>query len=345
MKEAEIREEIVATGKELLEKELVARTWGNISERADENSFLITPSGLSYLQTEPEDISLYRMEDDSWEGRRKPSSEKGIHKAAYQLFPDVNFVIHTHQNFATALSLAGWKNLKMTPEEAEKLDGVGRAGYGLPGTKKLWNQVTEVLKQGNHVVLMAHHGALVCGKDKADAMEKVQLLEEVCSRAAQGLEGREPRGEKKSGLHRVEEGSLLKEVQAQRPGVMLFSSEAILKAAARQRPIKAQLDDMAQMIGRKIPLAKKDAKEILRALEKCNVVLVPGVGVFALGQDAEDTEALGLLTEKAAIAALHAEGCGAAATLPLFDVLLMRRVYLNKYSKLKDAEKKEAKQL
>ena len=53
------RGQLVQTGRELLEKGLVARTWGNISCRLDDESFLITPSGLDYMKTTDEDIVIY----------------------------------------------------------------------------------------------------------------------------------------------------------------------------------------------------------------------------------------------------------------------------------------------
>ena len=72
---SEIRARVAETGKMLLEKKLVARTWGNISERIDNETFAISPSGLDYLHTEPEDVAVVKLSDMTWEGRRKPSSE------------------------------------------------------------------------------------------------------------------------------------------------------------------------------------------------------------------------------------------------------------------------------
>ena len=58
----------------LLEKKLVARTWGNFSARLDEAHFAITPSGLGYEQMGADDIVRFCLADESWEGSRKPSS-------------------------------------------------------------------------------------------------------------------------------------------------------------------------------------------------------------------------------------------------------------------------------
>ena len=176
------RELLVETGRELLEKNIVARTWGNTSCRVDDEHCLITPSGLDYMQTTEEDIVLLDLKSGEWEGRRKPSGERGVHIAAYRQFPGVNFVIHTHQNYATAIGLTGIDSLQITEEEKRQLGGLGAAAYGLPGMKKLTDAVDHVLQQGIQTVLMVHHGVLVCGRDKAQAMERVQLLEKICER-------------------------------------------------------------------------------------------------------------------------------------------------------------------
>lgn len=76
MNEREMRDLIVLTGKELLKTKLVARTWGNISCRFDENNCLITPSGLDYTQTKPEDIVRLDIITGEWSGIRRPSGEK-----------------------------------------------------------------------------------------------------------------------------------------------------------------------------------------------------------------------------------------------------------------------------
>ena len=174
------RELLVETGRELLEKNIVARTWGNTSCRVDDEHCLITPSGLDYMQTTEEDIVLLDLKSGEWEGRRKPSGERGVHIAAYRQFPGVNFVIHTHQNYATAIGLTGMDSLQITEEEKRQLGGLGAAAYGLPGMKKLTDAVDHVLQQGIQTVLMVHHGVLV--KEKS-----VQL---TCKAQSKRLPGR-----------------------------------------------------------------------------------------------------------------------------------------------------------
>ena len=105
--EAEARALVVQAGLRLVECGLVARTWGNISARVSDTHFVITPSGRSYETLTPEDLVLVQISDCSYEGERKPSSEKGIHAAAYRHRPDTGFVIHTHQDYASCFGVSG----------------------------------------------------------------------------------------------------------------------------------------------------------------------------------------------------------------------------------------------
>ena len=95
--EAEARNLVILSARRLVDAGLTARTWGNLSARISDEQFVITPSGLGYDIMEPEDLVIVNISDLSYEGNRKPSSEKGIHADAYRLRPEVNFVIHTHQ--------------------------------------------------------------------------------------------------------------------------------------------------------------------------------------------------------------------------------------------------------
>jgi len=173
--------DVIAAGKRLLETGLIARTWGNVSARVDDASFVITPSGKAYENLEPDDIVLVQLSDMSYEGDVKPSSEKGIHAQAFLLRPDVNFVIHTHQHNA---SIAACMGQPVVSEFWTDILGesVPIAGYGLPGTKKLVKGIVKAIEQnpGANAILMAHHGALCVGKDPEEAFKVADALEKAC---------------------------------------------------------------------------------------------------------------------------------------------------------------------
>lgn len=180
----EAKSEVVKAGLELVKSGLIARTWGNVSCRVDDEYFVITPSGRSYESLTPDDIVLVKIEDCSYESEIKPSSEKGIHAMAYKLRSDVNFVIHTHQKNASAVSFLGY-DINMVPEESRDIIGsdIPVASYGLPGTGKLRKGVTAAIERSDSkAIVMAHHGALCMGADYDDAFKVAAELEKVCEK-------------------------------------------------------------------------------------------------------------------------------------------------------------------
>ena len=180
----EAKELVVRAGKEVVASGLIARTWGNISCRIDDKQFVITPSGKPYETLTPDEIVLVNIEDCSYDGDIKPSSEKGIHAEAYKLRPEVNFVIHTHQIIASVVSTLGLDINNVSTDSAKIIgDNVPVGSYGLPGTGKLRNGVVEaILRSDSKAVIMAHHGALCMGTDYDDAFAVARELETVCDK-------------------------------------------------------------------------------------------------------------------------------------------------------------------
>lgn len=331
MEEQIARQLLVDTGKELLESKLVARTWGNVSCRLDSENYVITPSGLDYTRTQVEDIVKMELATGQWQGKRKPSGERGVHSAAFSVYPEVNFVIHTHQIYATAIGLAGFEQLSITEEEKEQLGGIAIAGYGLPSSDKLTLEVKNSLMSGAKTILMVHHGVLVCGVDQKEAMSKALLLEEICKRNVQG----QPQ-EQISSISEESKKALQAELEKSYPHIGLVCTPTVMSCAASGKVIYAQVDDMSQMIGGKIPVVSLDSAKIGKALKKKVTVMVEGVGAIVHADSQDDVEALKLLVEKAAVCSLHAAAMGEKARISMLDNASMRYVYVQKYSKQKE---------
>lgn len=176
------KNEVIKAGRLLCEKGLIQRTWGNVSCRIDNNFFAITPSGRDYLSLTVDDIVVVNIHDLEYEGDIKPSSEKGIHAQCYQLRSDVNFVIHTHQSYASFIGLSGGDINHLEGQYAEIIGKhVPLATYGLPGTGKLRDGVAAAVKRSqSKAVLMHHHGALCLGSDLDDAFNVALALENAC---------------------------------------------------------------------------------------------------------------------------------------------------------------------
>lgn len=320
---------VADTGRELLSMGLVARTWGNISTRVDDSHFAISPSGLGYETMTEDDVPVYDFENDSFEGKRKPSSEKKIHAAAYKLYPDVNFVIHTHQDYATAAGLAGTDNLEMTDEEKALLGNIEVAGYGLPGTGKLKKNVEAAFKNGSRIVLMVHHGAVILGKDKDDAIKKAEVLENVCKRAVDAAIKASGKRTKEYIPEKIDD-KLLTACKN-----MTVVTDENLYYISRTPGISAELDDIAQMLGQHLRCVANDNSQILKALRYHDAVLVRNVGCVILTEDSDDAEAIRLLVKKAALAKRYTMAMNVKNELNAFDCKLMNVVFKKKYAKKK----------
>ena len=180
----EAKELVIKAGHELLEAGLIVRTWGNISCRISDTQFVITPSGKAYDTLTPDDIVVVNIADLSYDGDVKPSSEKGIHASCYELRPETNFVIHTHQKNASVVSTLGLDINNITGKDSETLGtDVPCASYGLPGQPKLREGVIgAITRSTSKAAIMKHHGAVCLGESYEDAFAVAMALERVCEK-------------------------------------------------------------------------------------------------------------------------------------------------------------------
>lgn len=176
---------VIKAGFELIEKGLIARTWGNVSARISDTQFVITPSGIPYEDLTPDKIVVVNIADCEYEGDVKPSSEKGVHADAYRLRSDVNFVIHTHQTAASVASIRK-DNIKVEADLAGVIGPVVPiAKYGISSTQTLRENVAATVEAfvNSKVVLMKHHGAVCMGADYDEAFAVADALEKACEAA------------------------------------------------------------------------------------------------------------------------------------------------------------------
>lgn len=352
---------VIKAGLELSEAGLVARTWGNISARISDHQFVITPSGRAYDTLTPDDIVVVNIEDGSYEGDVKPSGEKGVHAAVYEMRPQMNFVIHTHQNYASALSILGEGiPVKEDGDRAVLSDVIPCADYGMYATRKLVDAIKLQIQENERcrAVLMKYHGVVCMGKDYVEAFQTAYTLEKVCQKEYESrcgvleniveVKARADENEQKEENelpepYEIDEAliDILKrrdQVNAvhcvQTPFIL-----AVSRLGKKQRPY---LDDLAQIAGtdiRCIP-AEANTSQLLKALEKRNAVFIEGVGAVCTGMDESEAEAVGIVLEKACMASwlahkMAAEKKGKIPPLPCLSAWKDRKGYVSHYSKLK----------
>lgn len=181
----EAKKLVVKAGLDLIEKGLIARTWGNVSARISDTQFVITPSGRAYEDLTPDEIVIVNIDDCSYEGGIKPSSEKGVHAAAYRHHPTVDFVIHTHQKAATIVSITGMEIRNVYPEFRDVLgDKVPCAAYAMSTTDSLRKKVERCIEMNPsaRAIMMMHHGTICMGDTYEHAFALAENLEDCCEK-------------------------------------------------------------------------------------------------------------------------------------------------------------------
>ncbi|HBX68985.1 MAG TPA: aldolase [Chloroflexi bacterium] len=178
------KQHIVQTAQELVRKGYLMATGGNISLRIPgEDAFAITPSNYDYMLMTPEDVCVLSLELEPLSGERKPSVEAAMHAAIYGVRADVHAVIHTHQVYASALTLIDAPIPALFDEQARFLGrSVDIIPYAPSGTGMLKNKIAKHVQNHNNAFMMKNHGALIFGHDLERAVHNVEILEK-CSLA------------------------------------------------------------------------------------------------------------------------------------------------------------------
>ena len=394
----EAKELVVKAGKELIEKGLIARTWGNVSARISDTQFVITPSGRAYEDLTPDEIVVVNIEDCSYEGEIKPSSEKGVHAAAYRHHPTVDFVIHTHQKAATIVSITGMTITNVYDEFRDVLgDTVPCAAYAMSTTDSLRKKVEMCIMTNprSRAIMMMHHGTICMGDSYEHAFALAENLEKCCEKVIKdnylrhswaktysdddkrayflkkngaefmpdticdlgssirngktftltvggetvdvdvetgvGINGIAPKVEKiHRAIYNTENCMIIKHL----------TSADVVAVSCTGDDMVPMIDDFAQIAGvdvKNCPWIEGDtdecAKEIGKAIDNRNAVLIQGNGALVTGNSDGDIEALDIIMNKGCQAVIDVNIFNRAHYVPKLECFLMRTVYLAKYSK------------
>ena len=173
------KEQVVRYGKKLIDRRLTTGSGGNISVyNREKNLVAISPSGLDYYETTPEDIVILDIDGNLVEGKHRPSSEAGMHLAFYKNRADVSGIVHTHSKFATAIACMGWELPAVHYLIGMAGHRVKCTGYATYGSDELAKEALETIGDSN-AVLLANHGLIALGEDVDRAFSTAEHLEFV----------------------------------------------------------------------------------------------------------------------------------------------------------------------
>jgi len=178
---------IVEYGKKLITNGLTRGTGGNISIFNRELQLMaISPSGIDYFETKPEDVVVMNLNGEIVEGNRKPSVEHDLHRIFYEKRQDIGAVVHTHSTFSVVLASLNW-SIPAAFYLTALCGGteVRCAKYATFGTRKLAENAFEAMKD-RFATLLANHGLIAGGKNIASAFnvaEEIEFCAEVFYRS------------------------------------------------------------------------------------------------------------------------------------------------------------------
>lgn len=178
-REDALRRDLVRYSRWLYRLGYTPATTGNLSVRLDKRTLLVTPTGASKHLLRRSDMVLVDLDGHRLEGARNATSELGMHLAFYRQRDDVQAVIHAHPPIATAFACAGHALDELLSQEAAMVLGpVPLAPYATTGTDEVAGSLRPLIPAYD-AMLLANHGAVVCGVSLFDAFCKMETLEHV----------------------------------------------------------------------------------------------------------------------------------------------------------------------
>ena len=173
------RREVAYWVRRLYRLRLTTASGGNVSRRAGEDRFVITPSGVDKARVLSRQVAVMDLQGGNLTPDLKPSSEGQMHLRLYQQYPRIGAVIHAHPTTVCAFAASETPiDLGLVCETYALLDAPVMAPYALSGTPELAQIVADCAERSS-CVLLQNHAVLTTGVDLLQAFHRLELLEEA----------------------------------------------------------------------------------------------------------------------------------------------------------------------
>jgi len=196
----DLREEVCAANRALVEHGLVALTFGNVSGISPERDLVaIKPSGVPYEMLMPDQIVIVNLEGEVVEGGFHPSSDTPSHLLLYRHFEDIGAITHTHCRYATAFAQARREIPCLGTTHADHFYGpvpVTRAlepdevdkDYETNTGRVIVERFKDLDPMEVPAVLVAGHAPFAWGRDVDESLENAIALEAIAEMAVATLQ-------------------------------------------------------------------------------------------------------------------------------------------------------------
>ena len=189
----EIREELVALNQALPENGLVVWTSGNVSMRDQQSGLIaIKPSGVMFADLTPEKMVVVDINGRHVDGDADPSSDTASHLYIYRHRADINGVVHTHSNYATAFAAINKPIPAVLTAIGDEFGGPIPCGdFALIGGEEIGKAVIDSIGT-SPAVLLKNHGVFTVGKSGRAALKAAIMVEDVAKTVWLALQLGEP---------------------------------------------------------------------------------------------------------------------------------------------------------
>ena len=190
----ELKERVYEANMELIRRNLVFYTFGNVSGIDRERGIIaIKPSGIPYDELTRDSMVLVDMDNNVVDGSLNPSSDTNTHTALYRNLTSIGGIAHTHSTYATAWAQAQRPIPCFGTTHADHING------DIPCTRVLTEEeingdyeeetgkviieCLQGLSREVEMVLVACHGPFTWGETPEKAVYNSVILEELAKTA------------------------------------------------------------------------------------------------------------------------------------------------------------------
>jgi len=175
-----LKEEVCQLNLALPANNLVVWTSGNVSVRDKATGYVvIKPSGVKFECLRPEHMVVVDLDGNTIEGDLNASSDTASHLYIYHHMPEVNGVVHTHSNYATAFASMGKPIPPVLTAIADEFGGSIPCGrFALVGGEEIGKTVVESIGH-SPACLLKNHGVFTVGATGEKALKAAVMVEDV----------------------------------------------------------------------------------------------------------------------------------------------------------------------
>ncbi len=173
-RERELRQQIVEITSRAYDRKLMISTEGVVSARLDEDSFLITPTGVDRRTVAIDDVVLVR--GGVREAGKVPSRSVKLHQAIYAKHGDIHSVMTAQCPNAMAYAITGTPfGTRTIPESFILLRDVPLIPFTMLYTEA--EKVAEMVSLSAPVVMVQNDCVLVAGTGVLNAFDRLEVAE------------------------------------------------------------------------------------------------------------------------------------------------------------------------